>query len=258
MKNSLLPNHRSTERSPVTAKSNSLLQSSGDPRQRQKTDGRDKRKKKISSSKRIQGEVTPIDHSINLTPIQYDSDIPSSARVTPVAFFDTMDMLTRSAASSNREGGSVTRQHEPTGEVIAEVEHDQDGDDDGRVGPTYHQAQHTRVRGSELEASIMSHLMSTEEGAPRVTREESLSVPFCECYSLFICLFILIQKRDVIIEDSADFYRLSEILNSQAGMQNLDRTLRGAHRLYKTYRDYQVAAFKWSNKSVDCWLDDTG
>ena len=276
LKNSLLPNHRSTERSPATTKSNSLLQSSGDPRQRPKTDGRDKRKKKVSSSpKRIQGgEVTSIDHSINPTPIQYDSDIPSSARVTPVAFFDTMDMLTRSTASSNRsspfppqlsqnnlrpgEGGSVTRQDEPTGEVIAEVEHDQDGDDDGRVGPSYHQAQHTRVRGSELEASIMSHLMSTEEGAPRVTREESLSVPFCECYSLFICLSILIQKRDVIIDDSADFYRLSEILNSQAGMQNLDRTLRGAHRLYKTYRDYQVAAFKWSNKSVDCWLDDTG
>ena len=259
LKNSLLPN-----RKPGDSRSNTdtLLQPSRDIHRRQKK-SLDKRKRKTSSSpKLVHGKMTPIDHSINPTPIQYDSDIPSSARVTPIAFFDTMEKLVPKSASSR---SSPMRPLISERNIRFEDGRSQTGstkgatrrDDDGTMEEADDQDD-VFLRTSELEASIMSHLISVEQGAPRVTREASLSVPFSECYSLFICLSILVQRRDEIMQDSTDFYRLSEILNSQAGSQDLDSTLRVARKLFKTYRNYQEAFCRRNSNSVDCWLDDTG
>ncbi len=267
LKNSLLPNRKSADRNPRPTES--LLKPGREVRSRQKTPG-DQRKSRMSTSpKRIHGKSTPTDHSINPTPIQYDSDIPSSARVTPVAFFDTMEKLAKSASSSRespiRPLVSQRRvQSDDNGRTEVGPSQranglvDQIQDVDAGIEETLEATSIRFDRPSELETSIMSQLVSAEDGAPRITREESLSVPFCECYSLFVCLAILVRKRDEIMQESTDFYRLSEILNSQAGMQDLNETLGIARKLYKTYRDYQADTFKWSSNSIDCWLDDTG
>ena len=219
----------------------------------------------LSSPMMICERVTPTNRSTNTTPIHYDGEIPSSARVTPVAFFDTMDKLAKSAPSnrgplfpsqlslrkSHLRGGE-SKQDLERREVQIRFESELDTEE-----PTYRHHVNVQSECSEIEASIMSQFILTDDGAPRVTREESLSIPFYECYSLFICLSILVQNRDEIMRDNADFYRLSEILNAQAGIQDLDETLRVARELCRTYRKYQAACFKGSNRKMDCWLDDT-
>jgi len=220
----------------------------------------DMRKRKTSSSpKMVHGKVTPIEHSINPTPIQYGSDIPSSARVTPIAFFDTMDKLVPKSVS-NRSSPMrplVMERNINFEDRKSPTESTKGTDDNGTVEAAADDQDDVFPRVSELETSIMSQLISTDQGAPQVTREASLSVPFSECYSLFVCLSILVQKRDEIMQDSTDFYRFSEILNSQAGNQDLDITLRVARKLYKTYRSYQEAFCRKNSNNVNCWLDDT-
>lgn len=226
-----------------------------------------RRRRLHSSPRRICGRVTPTEHSSNTTPVHYDNEIPSSARVTPVAFFDTMDKLAKSAPpnrgplfpsrlslrKTHLRGRGESERYLEKREV--QIRFEDSAPEVVADEPTYRHANY-QSEGSELEASIMSQLIFTDEGAPRVTREESLSIPFYECYSLFICLAILVQSRHEIMLGGADFYRLSEILNAQAGMQDLDQTLRVAHKLYKTYRKYQEACFRGSNREMDCWLDD--
>ena len=220
---------------------------------------------RMSSPRRINGTDSPIEYSNN-SPKLGDSEMSTSARVTPMAFFDTMDKLARVVGPSNR--GSFIHSQMPQLKTqhsrLEASDRDLDGSEPGvqleiEVGREEDSNSRTRRRraNSELEVSLMSQLILTDEGAPRVTREESLSIPFHECYSLFICLSILVQNRNEIIQDGADFYSLSEILNAQAGMQDLDVTLRVAHSLYRTYRKYQEACFRLSSRKVDCWLDDT-
>lgn len=131
-------------------------------------------------------------------------------------------------------------------------------EDDSAV-PTYRRAAANRQRAdSDAEISLLlSQLVSTEEGAPRVDRQESLVVSFSECYSLFVCLSILVQNRHKILRSKADFYQLSMVLNSSqaAGKKTLGQTLAVAHQLYRIYRRYQEMCFG-PDGDFDKWLDD--
>ena len=179
----------------------------------------------------------PID--INRTS-PYDEDLVSagSSRVTPVAFFDTMEQLASSVPSSN---ANFAHLQEPDKRL---------DENEGYVSG--HRLRHHSRANSEISL-IISQLVSTEQAAPRVSREKSLTVPVSDCFPLFVCLAILVQNRREIMRRTTDFVGLSVLLNAQAGTQNIDSTLRVAKRLYKTYRKYQLGYFGPEN--LDHWLD---
>lgn len=110
--------------------------------------------------------------------------------------------------------------------------------------------------GSTLSV-ILSNIRSMEHSAPAVTRESSLTVPFSDSFPLFICLSIIIQHRSQILNDNLDFVGLSQLLNAQAGVQNLDQTLRIARDLYVKYREYQRLCFGPRFAVYEVWLDNT-
>ena len=111
---------------------------------------------------------------------------------------------------------------------------------------------HTR---SQASSGILSQLVSVEQSAPAVTRERSLQVPFVDSFPLFICLAILVQSRDQIMQRGLDFVGLSVLLNTQAGVQDLTTTLRVAKRLYSIYRHYQYMCL-CTREGTNVWLDD--
>ena len=104
--------------------------------------------------------------------------------------------------------------------------------------------------------AIVANLLSMEHSAPAVTRESSLSVPFSDSFPLFICLSIIIQQRARILHGNLDFVGLSVLLNTQAGTQNLQRTLRIARQLYGKYREYQRLCFGPRFSVYEIWLDN--
>ena len=83
----------------------------------------------------------------------------------------------------------------------------------------------------------------------------ALQVPFVDSFPLFICLSILVQNRNQIIQRGLDFVGLSVLLNTQAGEQDLTATLRIAKRLYSIYRHYQCMC-SCTRDSLNIWLDD--
>ena len=95
-----------------------------------------------------------------------------------------------------------------------------------------------------------------EQSVPSVTRQFLLTVPFSDSFPLFICLAIIVQHRTRILRDKLDFVGLSVLINTQAGAQNLDQTLRIARQLYKKYREYQRLCFGPRFTVYEVWLDD--
>lgn len=138
------------------------------------------------------------------------------SRITPVSFFDAIDTI----ASSALEKKSV---------------------DPGQSGA--------------CEVSLIVSQI-TEQRSPRITRENSLSIPVSDCFSLFVCMSILSQHRYQIMHSSTDFVGLSVILNTQAGRQDINKTLYVARDLYQVYRSYQVDLFGDNKQSLNTWLDD--
>lgn len=221
------------------------------------------RRKRLSSPKWVHRPHTPTEepHSNTSTPIHYETDTPSGHRVTPVAFFDAMEKLAESAPTQGAQfpvsfPTSLRRHHRTEREEErGSRKEDVEGEEIEDGIPTY-QDNHRQRTNSDAEISLlMSQIVSTEEGAPRVNPKDSLTIPFSECYSLFICLSILVQNRHEIIRTNADFYQLSTILNSQAAKQDLDKTLRVAHQLFRVYRKYQEMCFS-PNGNYNNWLDD--
>ena len=105
-------------------------------------------------------------------------------------------------------------------------------------------------------AAVFANLLSTEHAVPVVSRVSSLTVPFSDSFPLFICLAIIIQQRSRILCGNLDFVGLSVLLNTQAGAQNLDRTLRIARQLYERYRGYQRLCFGPRFSVYEVWLDN--
>lgn len=194
-----------------------------------------------SPGRRRRRKTVPIDSS-RASP--YDEDLVSgSSRVTPVAFFDTMEQLATSVPSSNANFGH-----------LQEANHSDNYDQDEEHIPSHRQGRLSRAN-SEISL-LISQLVSTEQAAPRVTREKSLAVPVSDCFPLFVCLAILVQNRHQIMRRTTDFVGLSVLLNAQAGRQDIDLTLQVAKRLYKTYRKYQLMYF--GPEYLDYWLDMDG
>ena len=106
--------------------------------------------------------------------------------------------------------------------------------------------------------TVISNLLSIEQSAPAVTRESSLAISFSDSFPLFVCLSIIMQYRFQIIRKNLDFVGLSILLNTQAGVQNLNLTLRIAHQLYKTYQQYQRMCFGPRFSVYEVWLDNMG
>ena len=206
-----------------------------------------------SSPKRIQGRRDSID--------DYSDEISSSHRVTPVAFFDTMEKLAESAPWDllhfSSRGHHWTRRDADRESSKRTLQDRTENDTDKEIVSKASSRSHQRNNSDTDLSLIMSQIISTEEGAPRVTREQSLSIPFSDCYSLFICLAILVQKREEIMQSDTDFYQLSAILNSQTGCQNLDVTLKVALNLYRKYKKYQSMCFGGYDRYSNTWLDDT-
>ena len=115
-----------------------------------------------------------------------------------------------------------------------------------------------RARPSSTLSAVITNLLSMEQSAPAVTRESSLTVPFSDSFPLFICLSIIIQHRAQILHGNLDFVGLSVLLNTQAGCQNLDLTLRIARQLYAKYREYQRMCFGPRFAVYEVWLDNMG
>ena len=211
-------------------------------------------RKLVSTPKMIHGgKMTPTGNSSNATPVHFD-ETPSSHRVTPVAFFDAMEKLVESLPGRGSLFPSQFSSKRPSPREKGSSKRNS-GDEEETNIPTYRQVNRQRTDSDSDIDLAMSAIMSTEQGAPRVTRDESLLVPFSECYSLFICLSILVQNRSEIMQNGADFYHLSMILNAQAGVQDLDTTLKVAHQLYTLYRKYQEMCFGESGQ-CEIWLDD--
>ena len=101
-----------------------------------------------------------------------------------------------------------------------------------------------------------ANFLTTENAVPAVSRESSLTVPFSDSFPLFICLAIIIQHRSRILRGNLDFVGLSVLLNTQAGAQNLDRTLRIARQLYERYCEYQRLCFGPRFSVYEVWLDN--
>lgn len=223
------------------------------------------RRKQRSSPKRVFQTRTPTDHSDTSSPLLGNAEIASSHRVTPVAFFDAIEKIAESAPTSGAQfpssfptslRGAHRVEREPEGRGAERGRNREEDEEENDALSAHRQANRKRRADSDADISnILSQLVSTEEGAPRVSSEDSLAVPFSDCYSLFVCLSILVQNRHEIIRSNADFYQLSTILNSQAAKQDLDKTLRIARQLYRVYRKYQEMCFG-PNGNYDNWLDD--
>ena len=168
----------------------------------------------------------------------YDGDtLSGSSRVTPVTFFDAMEQLASSAPGTGpnfMHSGQLQRSLVHGGE----------------------QEEENELELSQANSMILSQLMTTDRSAPHVSRENSLNLPVSDCFPLFICLSILVQHRDEIMQRNIDFVGLSVLLNTQAGTQDLDETLRVARNLYKTYREYQMTFLGSNPEDLDTWLDD--
>ena len=157
----------------------------------------------------------------------YTSDTEAQrSRITPVAFFDVMGTIASSAPEN--EGG-----------------------DDQNTVPN-----HNRSRVNSDVSLMVSQFSVGEQGNPRVTRETSLSIPVSDCFPLFVCMSILSQHRVQIMHPSTDFVGLSVVLNTQAGKQNVEKTLYVARDLYRIYKSYQVDFFGDDGQSLNTWLDD--
>ena len=98
---------------------------------------------------------------------------------------------------------------------------------------------------------IIAQLVSMEQAVPNVTRQSSLAVEIQDCFSLFICLSLLVQNRAAILRRRLDFIGLSMLLNSQGGSQDLNRMLDVAKDLLFEYQKYQ----NWYGEP-NRWLDD--
>ena len=117
---------------------------------------------------------------------------------------------------------------------------------------------HAHQAAPTVSALVGSFLISGDHAlaAPAVSRESSLSVPFSDSFPLFICLAIIVQHRSRILHGNLDFVGLSVLLNTQAGAQNLDLTLRIARKLYERYRAYQRLCFGPRFAVYEVWLDN--
>ena len=206
---------------------------------------------------------TPVDFSSSSSPYVCDREEMANHRVTPVAFFDAMEKIAASASSSRGA-------HFPT-HFTSKSPSAKRAFLDGREGRgmggnggglersnedivlSYHQVNPPPAE-DDPDRDLVLSLVKTDEGAPRVSKEKSLSICFSECYSLFVCLSILVQNRAAIMDRGTDFYQLSTILNAQAAEQDLDKTLRVAQQLYRIYRKYQETWF--GPNGNNCWLDD--
>ena len=165
--------------------------------------------------------------SIIIDDSAYTSDTEAQrSRITPVAFFDVMGTIA-SSAPENECG------------------------DDQNIVPD-----HNRSRVNSDMSLMVSQFSVGEQGNPRVTRETSLSIPVSDCFPLFVCMSILSQHRVRIMHPSTDFVGLSVVLNTQAGKQNVEKTLYVARDLYRIYKSYQVNFFGEDGQSLNTWLDD--
>ena len=114
------------------------------------------------------------------------------------------------------------------------------------------------ARPESALSQVITNLLSMEQSAPAITRETSLTVPFSDSFPLFVCLSIIMQHRAQILLGNLDFVGLSILLNTQAGVQNLDVTLRIARELYNKYREYQRLCFGPRFSVYEVWLDNMG
>ena len=114
------------------------------------------------------------------------------------------------------------------------------------------------ARPESALSQVITNLLSMEQSAPAITQETSLTVPFSDSFPLFVCLSIIIQHRGQILLGNIDFVGLSILLNTQAGVQNLDVTLRIARELYNKYREYQRLCFGPRFSVYEVWLDNMG
>lgn len=103
----------------------------------------------------------------------------------------------------------------------------------------------------DISQGVISRLVSTEQAVPNVTRLSSLTVAIQDCFSLFICLSLLVQNRATIFRRQLDFIGLSMLLNQQGGTQDLAKTLALARDLLFEYQKYQ----NWYGRP-NGWLDD--
>lgn len=108
------------------------------------------------------------------------------------------------------------------------------------------------INGHDDHRGIISQLVSTEQAVPDVTRRSSLSIPIQDCFSLFVCMALLVQNRTTILRRQLDFIGLSMLLNSQCGSQNLTKTLTVARHLLLEYQKYQ----QWFGRT-NTWLDSS-
>ena len=161
---------------------------------------------------------------------QTDDTDGTRSRITPVAFFDAMGTIASSVPGTNENSGAFEHSELSGG------------------GPGH--SRHIRVNSDV--SMIMSQLNLGDQANPRVTRERSLAIPVSDCFSLFVCMAILSQHRLRIMQPSTDFVGLSVILNTQAGRQNVEKTLYIARDLYRIYKDYQMG---YNVQSLDTWLD---
>ena len=168
----------------------------------------------------------------------YDTETCSaSSRVTPVTFFDAMEQLASSAPGS---GPNFMQSGQLQHSLVHSGEQDEENE----------------LELSQANSMIFSQLMSMDRSAPLVSREKSLDIPVSDCFPLFVCLSILVQHRDEIMQRNIDFVGLSVLLNAQAGTQDIDVTLDVARDLYKTYREYQMTFLNDNPEDLDTWLDD--
>lgn len=173
---------------------------------------------------------TPASLEADVPASPYDQDSPRfrslsplDARLSPVVFFDRFERL-----------ASTIRSHQ-----------------DGAIP----RGLHVHSRDNSDISQTISLLLSAEQTAPHVTRENSLQVPVSSSFPLFVCLAILVQNRTQIMRERLDFVGLSVLLNAQAGTQDLPTTLRVAQRLLKVYQDYQLMYFGPGVRGRSLWLD---
>lgn len=175
---------------------------------------------------------------------RYDEDgQQNKSRITPVPFFDTIERIALSAPTTATNSGQFSVQVQPLDE--------NDGEDNVFLSDVQR-----NMRATSDVSLIVSQLVSTEQAGPRVTRENSLKIPVSDCFPLFVCMAILAQHRAQIMQRNVDFVGLSQILNSQAGRQDVNKTLYVARDLYRIYRGYQASCSGGDPNALNTWLDD--
>ena len=172
-----------------------------------------------------------------------EDDEQNPSRITPVKFFDTIEQIASSVPGTATNSGQFS--------VGGQALDENDGDDNVFLSDVQR-----NMRATSDVSLIMSQLVSSEQAGPRVTRENSLEIPVSDCFPLFVCMSILAQHRAQIMQRNVDFVGLSVILNSQAGRQDVNKTLYVARDLYRIYRSYQAACFEGDPNALNTWLDD--